>query len=190
MTWSFSICHTGQKPVWHKPKGWKTQTQGEGKPHSRNCKDQNRAWEVRKEREYTDVTLSQSVRTLVLGKKMWFDWSLCSIPFTGCLQNTCAVLEQVITPKQTESCVHCDSQPEVRFPLRCYLTLCKFKQGRIYASDSVPESCEWIETGVYAWECFSPGVFLPDDFPSFQVLYHQLTQSSRLLNQGTNPEHN
>lgn len=113
-------------------------------------------WGVK--REDTDIFESVSQDTCTGEAETRFVWSLCSIPFTGCLQNTCAVLGQVIATEQTESCVHCDSQLEVRFPFRGYLRLCKFKVGRVYTSYSVPESWEWIEIGLFAWECFRPMV--------------------------------
>lgn len=109
----------------------------------------------RERRRYRHRFESVSQDTCTGEAETRFVWSLCSIPFTGCLQNTCAVLGQVIATEQTESCVHCDSQLEVRFPFGGYLRL---KVGRVYTSYSVPESWEWIEIGLSAWECFRPMV--------------------------------
>lgn len=145
-------------------------------------------WGMRRERRHWHHFESVGPDTCTGEGKMRFVWFLCSIPFTGCLQNTCAVLGQVITPEQTESCVHCDSELEVRFPFECYLILCKFKVGRVYTSYSVPESREWIDTGLSAGECFSPMVFYSWWLFSFQVLYHQPTQSPSVL-KGSNLVH-
>lgn len=129
--------------------------------HSRNCKVQNSTWGMRRERRrYWHRFESVSQDTCTGEGETRFVWSLCSISFTGCLKNTCAVLGQVIVAEQTESCVYCDSQLEVRFPFGGYLILCKFKVGRVYTSYSVPESWEWIEIGLSAWECFKPMVVL------------------------------